>query len=64
VGYKTIGNPDALAASIIGQMSHKQMERRWIKGQADILAANEAGMAPELKAIFDQSQPIFGVPTI
>jgi hypothetical protein len=35
-----------------------------MKEQVDIRAAKAAGMTPELKAMFDQSQPIFGLPTI
>jgi hypothetical protein len=63
-GYQTISIPDKLAASIFGQMSHKQMETRWIKEQADTRVAKAAGMSAEITAMFDERQPIFGVPTI
>ena len=45
-------------------MSHKQMEARWIKEQVDVRAAKAAGMTAEIKAMFDERQPIFGVPRI
>jgi hypothetical protein len=63
-GYQTISIPDELAASIFGQLSHKQMDTRWIKEQADTRAAKAAGVSAEIKAMFDERQPIFGVPTI
>ena len=40
------------------------MEARWIKEQADVRVAKAAGMTAEIKAMFDERQPIFGVPTI
>jgi hypothetical protein len=63
-GQRTITIPDELANSIFGQVTRKQMEMQWQKEQENIRAADRIGMTPQLKAMFDQQQPIFGVPTM
>jgi hypothetical protein len=41
------------------------MQARWNQEQAErSRAAANAGLTPESKAMFDQSQPVFGLPTI
>jgi hypothetical protein len=64
-GYQTVSIPDALAASIFGQITHREMQARWNQEQAERQRAPaNAGLTPGLKAMFDQSQPVFGLPTI
>jgi hypothetical protein len=64
-GYSTVTIPDALAAAIFGQITHREMQARWNQEQAErSRAAAHAGLTLELKAMFDQSQPVFGLPTI
>jgi hypothetical protein len=64
-GYQSVTIPDTLAASVFGQITHRDMQARWNQEQAERQrAAANAGLTPELKAMFDQSQPVFGLPTI
>jgi hypothetical protein len=64
-GYQTVTTPDALVASIFVQITHREMQARWNQEQAErSRAATNAGLTPELKAMFDQSQPVFGLSTI
>jgi len=46
-GYQTVTIPDALAASIFGQITHQQMQARWNQEQAERQrAAANAGLTP------------------
>jgi hypothetical protein len=40
------------------------MEMRWQQDKENIHAANRIGLIPELKAMFEQNQPIFGFPSM
>ncbi len=63
-GYVHVAIPTDIAASIYGQMTHKQMEAKWREEQATNRAANDLNMPVAVKAFFDLNRPIFGVPTI
>jgi hypothetical protein len=66
-GYRTVTIPDALAESIFGQISQRTMQDRWNEEQRQherVRAADRVGLTPELKAMFDANQPVFGLPTI
>jgi hypothetical protein len=63
-GYVHVTIPTDIAASIYGQMTHKQMEAKWREEQTAVRAANDLNMPAAVKAFFDQNRPIFGVPTI
>jgi hypothetical protein len=61
-GYQTVTIPDVLAASIFSQITHSEMQARWNQEQAErSRAAANAGLTLELKAMIDQSQPVFGL---
>jgi hypothetical protein len=53
-GYQTVTIPHALPASIFGKITHREMQARWNQEQAErSRAAANAGLTPELKAMFD-----------
>ncbi len=64
-GYRTVTIPEGLACSIFGQISNREMEERWRQEQDEAArAANRAGLTPDLKIMFDNNQPVLGIPTI
>jgi hypothetical protein len=63
-GYQTISIPEELAASIFGQVTTTQMEKRWNEEQENRRAAAAARMTAEVKAMFDKQQPVFGIPSV